>query len=198
MNRIIPTVVDRSGASDIYSKLLDKSRIIFLCSDIDDQVASIICAQLLYLDAGEKGSGKNIHLYINSPGGVLSAGFAIYDTMQYIKSPIATYGLGQVASAASLLLAAGTKGERYILPNTRVLIHQPLIQGGGLKGQETDIRLHSQEMTRMRKQAERVLVLHTGKTEEEINTDCERDFILSAQAAVDYGIADHILEGKKS
>ena len=190
----IPTIIDRSSIStDIYSKLLEKGRVIFLVGAIDDHVAASICAQILYLESESR--SKEIIMYINSPGGVLSAGLAIYDTMQYVEAPVSTYCMGQAASAAALLLAAGTKGHRFILPSARVLIHQPLTQGGA-SGQETDIRLYAQEMTRMRKQCEQILVKHTDQDNDTIMQDIERDFVLTAEESIKYGIVDTVLMPK--
>ena len=189
---LIPMVVEQSNrgerAYDIYSRLL-KDNIIFLGRPVDDDQASLIIAQMLFLEA--ENPEKDISLYINSPGGSVSAGLAIYDTMQYIKPDVATYCVGQAASMAAVLLAAGQKGKRTLLPNSRVLIHQPLISG--LQGQQTDIEIHAKDMLSMRDRLDEILAYHTGKTKEEIHRDTERDRILSAKEAVEYGIADRVM-----
>ena len=177
---LIPMVVEQSNrgerAYDIYSRLL-KDNIIFLGRPVDDDQASLIIAQMLFLEA--ENPEKDISLYINSPGGSVSAGLAIYDTMQYIKPDVSTYCVGQAASMAAVLFAAGTKGKRTLLPNSRVLIHQPLISG--LQGQQTDIEIHAKDMLSMRDRLDEILAFHTGKTKEEIHRDTERDRILSAK-----------------
>ena len=175
-------------AYDIYSRLL-KDNIIFLGRPIDDDVASLIIAQMLFLEA--ENPEKDISLYINSPGGSVSAGMAIYDTMQYIKPDVATYCVGQAASMAAVLLASGAKGKRTLLPNSRVLIHQPLISG--LQGQQTDIEIHAKDMLMMRDRLDEILAYHTGKSKEEIHRDTERDRILGAKEAVEYGLADRVM-----
>ena len=189
---LIPMVVEQSNrgerAYDIYSRLL-KDNIIFLGRPVDDDQASLIIAQMLFLEA--ENPEKDISLYINSPGGSVSAGLAIYDTMQYIKPDVATYCVGQAASMAAVLFAAGTKGKRTLLPNSRVLIHQPLISG--LQGQQTDIEIHAKDMLYMRDRLDEILAYHTGKTKEEIHRDTERDRILSAKEAVEYGLADRVM-----
>jgi ATP-dependent Clp protease protease subunit len=178
-------------AYDIYSRLL-KERIIFIGEPIDDDVANVIIAQMLFLDGED--SGKEISIYINSPGGVVSAGMAIYDTMQYIKSPVTTICVGQAASMASVLLAAGTKGKRFILPNSRVLIHQPM---GGVQGQASDIDIHAKEILKLRDRLNKILVKHTGQTLKKIEKDTDRDYFMSAEEAKEYGIVDEIIESKK-
>ena len=189
---LIPMVVEQSNrgerAYDIYSRLL-KDNIIFLGRPVDDDVASLIIAQMLFLEA--ENPEKDIALYINSPGGSISAGLAIYDTMQYIKPDVATYCVGQAASMAAVLLAAGTKGKRTVLPNSRVLIHQPWLSG--LQGQQSDIEIHAKDMFMMRDRMDEILALHTGKTKEEIHRDTERDRILAANEAVEYGLVDRVM-----
>ncbi len=189
---LIPMVVEQTNrgerAYDIYSRLL-KDNIIFLGRPIDDEVASLVIAQMLYLEA--ENPEKDIALYINSPGGSLSAGLAVYDTMQYVKPEVATYCLGMAASAASLLLAAGAHGKRVVLPSCRVLIHQPWVSALG--GQQTDIQIHAQDLLRMRDRLEEIYARHTGQSKEQIHTDSERDKIFSADEAVGYGLADRIM-----
>jgi ATP-dependent Clp protease, protease subunit len=189
---LIPMVVEQSNrgerAYDIYSRLL-KDNIIFLGRPVDDDQASLIIAQMLFLEA--ENPEKDISLYINSPGGSVSAGMAIYDTMQYIKPDVSTYCVGQAASMAAVLLAAGAKGKRTLLPNSRVLIHQPLISG--LQGQQTDIEIHAKDMLMMRDRLDEILAYHTGKSKEEIHRDTERDRILGAKEAVEYGLADRVM-----
>jgi ATP-dependent Clp protease, protease subunit len=193
---LIPMVVEQTNrgerAYDIYSRLL-KDNIIFLGRPIDDDVASLLIAQMLFLEA--ENPEKDISLYINSPGGSTSAGFAVYDTMQYIKPDVATYCVGQAASFAAVLLAAGTAGKRTVLPNSRVLIHQPWIQGLG--GQQTEIEIHAKDMLQIRDRVDEVLAMHTGKSKEEIHHDTERDKILDAEAAVAYGIVDRVMSRRK-
>jgi ATP-dependent Clp protease protease subunit len=180
-------------AFDIYSRLL-KDNIIFLGRPVDDDVASLMIAQMLFLEA--ENPEKDISLYINSPGGSITAGMAIYDTMQYIKPDVATYCVGQAASMAATLFAAGTKGKRTLLANSRVLIHQPLMSGLG--GQQTDIQIHAEELLAMRKRLEEILADHTGRTVEEIHRDTERDKIFSAEEAVAYGLADRVMKRRKT
>jgi ATP-dependent Clp protease protease subunit len=188
---IVPTVIEQTNrgerAFDIYSRLL-KDRIIFLGTPIDDTVANLIMAQLLHLESED--ADKDINLYINSPGGEITGLFAIYDTMQFIKPEIATYCMGQAASAAAVLLAAGTKGKRHALPHARILIHQPY---SGAGGQASDIEIQAKEITRMRELLERVLAHHTGQTMEKIRKDTDRDFIMNADEAKDYGIVDEVI-----
>ncbi len=190
---LIPMVVEQTNrgerAYDIYSRLL-KDNIIFLGRAIDDDVSNLIIAQMLFLEA--ENPEKDIALYINSPGGSVTAGLAIYDTMQYIKPDIATTCVGQAASMAAVLFAAGTKGKRFVLPNSRVLIHQPLLYG--LQGQQTDIDIHAKDLLRMRTRIDEILSHHTGKSTDEIHADTERDKILVAQEAVDYGLADQVMD----
>ena len=172
---------------DLYSKLL-KERIVFLGTPIDDTVANLVMAQFLHLEAED--ADKDINLYINSPGGEITGLFAIYDTMQFIKPEIATYCMGQAASAAAVLLAAGTRGKRHALPHARILIHQPY---GGAAGQAADIEIQAKEITRMRELLERVLAHHTGQPIEKVAKDTDRDFIMSADEAKDYGIIDEVI-----
>ena len=192
---LIPMVVEQTGrmerAYDIYSRLL-KDRIIFIGTPIDDNIANIIIAQLLFLDGEDP--GKDIQIYLNSPGGVVTAGLAIYDTMQYIKSDLQTYCVGQAASLGALLLAAGTKKKRFALPHARILIHQPL---GGVQGQATDIDIQAREILRMREELNRIMVEHTGQGLEKIKKDTDRDFYMSADQAREYGIVDEIIKSKK-
>ena len=192
-NGLIPMVVEQTNrgerAYDIYSRLL-RDNIIFIGYPIDDNVANLVTAQLLYLEAEDP--EKDISLYINSPGGSITAGMAIYDTMQFIRPDITTYCIGQAASMAALLLAAGTKGKRFALPNSRVLIHQPSL--GGLSGQATDIDIQAREILRMREITNEILARHTGQPLERIQRDVERDFIMNADQAKEYGVVDEIIE----
>jgi ATP-dependent Clp protease protease subunit len=196
----VPIVVEQSNrgerAYDIYSRLL-KDRIIFVGGPIDDTMANLIIAQMLFLEAEDP--DKDIQMYINSPGGVVTAGLAIYDTMQYIKPDVATICLGMAASMAALLLTAGAAGKRYALPYSRVMIHQPL---GGAQGQATDIEIHAKEILRLKEVGNEILVRHTGQPLERIRQDTERDFFMSAQQAKEYGIIDSLMirteKGKQS
>lgn len=192
MSYLIPMVVEQSGRGersyDIYSRLL-KDRIIFLGTEIDEQVSNVIVAQLLFLESEDP--EKDVFLYINSPGGVVSAGLAIYDTMQYIKPDVSTICMGQAASMAATLLAAGADGKRIALPNSRVMIHQPL---GGTRGQATDIEIHTREILGIRKRLNDILVKHTKQSLKTIEKDTERDFFMSAEEALKYGIVDKIIE----
>ena len=187
----VPTVVEQDGraerAFDVYSRLL-RERIVFLGEVIDDAVANSIVAQLLFLDSVEP--GKEVSLYVNSPGGSSTALFAIYDTMQFLKSDVATYCLGQAASAAAVILASGTTGKRYALPNSRVLLHQP---HGGVEGQSADIEIHAREIARQRRRVEELLAEHTGRSVESIHDDTERDFILGPEEALEYGLVDEVV-----
>jgi len=193
---LVPMVVEQSDkgerAYDIFSRLL-KERIIFIGTPIDDDIANLIIAQLLFLDGEEP--GKEISIYVNSPGGVVSAGLAIYDTMQYIKSPCTTICVGQAASMAAVLLTAGAKGKRYALPNSRVLIHQPI---GGAEGQASDIEIHAREIMKLRDRLNKILVKHTGQTLRKIEKDTDRDYFMSAEEAKEYGIVDEIIETRKA
>ena len=189
--QLIPIVVEQSSrgerAYDIYSRLL-KDRIIFLGSAINDDVANLVIAQLLFLEAEDP--DKEINFYVNSPGGLVTAGMAIYDTMQYIKSPVATLCMGQAASMAALLLAAGDKGKRFSLPHARILIHQPM---GGFSGQATDVDIHAREILRMREELNQIMSDHTGQPIERISQDTERDFFMSGQQAKEYGLIDDVI-----
>ncbi len=189
---LVPMVVEQTSrgerAYDIYSRLL-KGRVIFLVGGIDDHMANVIVAQLLFLEA--ENPEKDISLYINSPGGVVTAGMAIYDTMQFIKPDVSTICVGQAASMGALLLASGAKGKRYALPNSRVMIHQPL---GGFQGQATDIEIHAREILHLKHKLNQVLSHHTGQSIETIAIDTERDNFKSAEAARDYGLIDEVLE----
>ncbi|HEX8411510.1 MAG TPA: ATP-dependent Clp endopeptidase proteolytic subunit ClpP [Thermoanaerobaculia bacterium] len=189
---LIPMVVEQTSrgerAYDIYSRLL-KDNVIFLGQAIDDNIANLVIAQLLFLEA--ENPEKDISLYINSPGGSITAGFAIYDTMKYVKPDIATICIGQCASFAAVLLASGTKGKRYVLPNSRVLIHQPWMQGLG--GQASDIDIHAKDILRMRHRLNEILADHTGQPLEKIERDTDRDYILEAKAAQEYGIVDQVI-----
>jgi ATP-dependent Clp protease protease subunit len=175
-------------AYDIYSRLL-KDRIIFLGTPVDDNISNLIIAQLLFLEAEDP--EKDINLYVNSPGGLVTAGLAIYDTIQYIKSPVSTICIGQAASMGALLLAAGAKGKRYALPNARVMIHQPM---GGFQGQATDIDIHAREILKMRERLNEILAKHTGQPIEKIRTDTERDYFMSGEEAKTYGLIDEVIE----
>ena len=190
---LVPMVVEQTSrgerAYDIYSRLL-RDNIIFLGTPIDDQVANLIVAQMLFL-SGEDPE-KDVHLYINSPGGSITAGMAIYDTMQFIKNKVETICIGQAASMAAFLLLAGTKGKRFALPNSRILIHQPSM--GGLSGQATDIDIHAREILRIREITNNIMAKHTGQPLELIERDVERDFIMNAQQAMEYGIVDEIID----
>lgn len=191
---LVPIVVEQSGRGersyDIYSRLL-KDRIIFLGGAIDDHIANLVIAQLLFLEAEDP--DKDIHLYINSPGGVVTSGMAIYDTMQYIKAPVSTICVGQAASMAALLLASGEKGKRYSLANSRIMIHQPL---GGFQGQATDIHIHAQEILRMKANLNQLLANHAGQSVEKVTNDTERDYFMSGEEAKNYGIIDDIISRK--
>jgi ATP-dependent Clp protease protease subunit len=188
---LIPTVIEQTTrgerAFDIYSRLL-RERIVFLGDPIDDALANTIVAQLLFLDSVEP--GKDIAVYVNSPGGSSTALFAIYDTMQFLKSDVATYCLGQAASAAAVILASGAAGKRYALPNSRILLHQP---HGGIEGQSADLEIHAKEILRQRRRVEELLAEHTGQAVERIRRDTDRDFILGPQEAVEYGIVDQVV-----
>ena len=192
MNTLIPMVVEQSSkgerAYDIYSRLL-KERIIFLTGQINDNVASLVTAQLLFLEAEDP--KKEIYLYINSPGGLVTAGLGIYDTMQYVKPDISTLCIGQAASMGSFLLAAGTKGKRFSLPNSRVMVHQP---SAGFQGQVTDIEIHANEVSSLKKRLNEIYSKHTGKTVEEVKSALERDNFMTAEVAKDFGLIDEVVE----
>jgi ATP-dependent Clp protease protease subunit len=189
---LVPMVVEQTArgerAFDIYSRLL-KDRIIFLGTQIDDNISNLIIAQILFLESED--SDKDIHIYINSPGGVVSAGLAIYDTMQYVRPEISTICVGQAASMGALLLAGGADGKRFALPNSRILIHQPL---GGAQGQATDIDIQAREILRLREELNQILAKHTGQTMEKLYEDTDRDFFMTSAQAKDYGIIDKIIE----
>ncbi len=191
---LVPMVVEDSGrgerAYDIYSRLL-KDRIIFLGGEIEDHMANLVIAQLLFLESEDP--DRDIHLYVNSPGGVVTAGMAIYDTIQYLKAPVSTICIGQAASMGAILLAAGSPGKRFALPHARVMIHQPL---GGFQGQATDISIHAKEILRMRESLNKILAKHTGKDLQTITVDTERDFFMDSETACSYGIIDSIVERK--
>jgi ATP-dependent Clp protease protease subunit len=193
---LVPVVVEQTSrgerAYDIYSRLL-KDNVIFLGTAIDDPVASLVIAQLLFLEA-EKPE-KDIFLYINSPGGSTTAGLAIYDTMQYVKPDVSTIALGQAASMGAVLLAGGTKGKRFALPHSRVLLHQPLM--AGLQGQAADIDIHAKDIVRVRERLNQILSQHTGQPIDKIHEDSDRDFILEAEAALDYGLVDKIIVSRE-
>ena len=195
MSYYVPMVVENSSrgerAYDIYSRLL-KERIIFLGGPIDDSVANVVVAQLLFLESEDP--DKDIHLYINSPGGVVTAGLAIYDTMQYIKPDVSTICIGQAASMGSILLTAGAAGKRYALPHARIMIHQPL---GGAQGQSTDIQIQAKEILRLREVGNNILARHTGQDPEKINVDTERDNFMSAEEAKEYGLIDEVVTRPK-
>ncbi len=192
---LIPMVVEQSNrgerAYDIYSRLL-KDRIIFLGSAMNDEIANLIVAQLLFLESEDP--EKDINFYINSPGGVVTAGLAVYDTMQYIKPDVSTVCIGQAASMGALLLSVGAKGKRFSLPNSRIMIHQPL---GGAQGQASDIKIQATEILRMKESLNQILSFHTGQKLEKIADDTDRDFFMSATEAMDYGIIDHVVTDRK-
>jgi ATP-dependent Clp protease protease subunit len=189
---LIPIVIEQDGrgerAFDIYSRLL-KDRIVFLGVAIDDDVANLVVAQLLYLESEDP--DKEIHFYINSPGGLVSAGLAIYDTMQYIKAPVSTYCMGQAASMAAILLAAGQKGKRYALPHARILIHQPM---GGFSGQATDVEIQAREILRLKHELNMILTQHTNQPIERIERDTDRDCYMSGEQASEYGLIDSVIQ----
>lgn len=193
--QMVPMVVEQTArgerAYDIYSRLL-KERIVFVGNAVDDDIANIIIAQLLFL--GAEDPNKDVYMYINSPGGVVTAGLAIYDTMQYLKTPISTICIGQAASMGALLLSAGEKGKRYALPNARIMIHQPL---GGAQGQATDIEIQTHEILRIKKLLNEILAKHTGQPLAKIEKDTDRDFYMSAEEAVKYGLVDEVISSVK-
>ena len=195
MSILIPTVIEKTGrgerAYDIYSRLL-KDRIIMLQGEINDHTASLIVAQMLFLEA--ENPEKDIYLYINSPGGVVTSGFAIYDTMNYIKPDVVTICMGQAASMGAFLLSSGAKGKRFALPHARIMIHQPL---GGAQGQATDIEIHAKEILRMKKELNKILAENTGQSVRKIEKDTERDFFMSAEEALKYGLIDKILKKRE-
>ena len=191
---LIPMVIEQSSrgerAYDIYSRLL-KDRIIFLGTAMNDEIANLIIAQLLFLESEDP--DKDINFYVNSPGGLVTAGLAVYDTMQYIKPDITTVCIGQAASMGAVLLAAGTRGKRYSLPNSRILIHQPM---GGFQGQASDIEIQAKEILRMKERLNEILVAHTGKQMADIQKDTDRDFFMSGEEAKKYGIVDHVIANR--
>jgi ATP-dependent Clp protease protease subunit len=192
---LIPMVIEKSQfgerAFDIYSRLL-KERIIFLGEPVDDNVANLVIAQLLFLDAEDP--KKDIKLYINSPGGVVTSALAIYDTMNFVRPDVSTVCIGQAASAAAVLLASGTAGKRMSLPNARILIHQPHIMGGGLGGQVTDIEIQTKEIIRIKNQTNQILANHTGQAMKKIETDTDRDFFMNPEEAKAYGLIDNVIK----
>lgn len=196
LNQYVPIVIEQTGrgerAYDIYSRLL-KDRIVMLGTPIDDHVANLIVAQLLFLEAEDP--EKDIYLYINSPGGVVTAGLAIYDTMQYIKPDVVTICMGQAASMGAVLLAAGAPGKRFALPHARIMIHQPL---GGFQGQATDIEIHAREILRLKKTLNEILSRHTGQPLEKVEQDTDRDFFMGAEEAREYGLIDKVLTRRGS
>ena len=195
MNTLVPYVVEKTGNGertyDIFSRLL-KDRIVFIDGEINDAMADLVVAQILFLES--ENPEKDISIYINSPGGAVTAGLAIYDTMKYVKCDIQTICMGQAASMAAILLAGGTKGKRYALPSSRVMIHQPR---GGVEGQESDISILAKEIIRLKKLSIEYLAKDTGKTTDKIAEDIERDFFMSAQEAADYGVIDHVMPSRK-
>ena len=193
---LVPIVVEQSARGersyDIYSRLL-KERVIFLCGPVEDLVANVVVAQLLFLES--ENPDKDIHLYINSPGGLVSSGLAIYDTMQFIKPPVSTLCVGQAASMGALLLAGGANGKRYCLPHSRIMIHQPL---GGFQGQASDIDIHAQEILRTRERLNEILSTHSGQPIDRVKNDTDRDNFMSGAEGVEYGIIDEVLASRKS
>ncbi len=192
---LIPMVVEQTGrgerAYDIYSRLM-KDRIVFIGTAIDDHVSNIIIAQLLFLQMEDP--KKPVHVYINSPGGSVTAGLAIYDTMQYMTTPVNTYCIGQAASMGAVLLAAGTKGQRFSLPNARIMIHQPW---GGMQGTASDISIHATEILKTKERLNEILATHTGKTPEQVGKDSDRDFFMSAEEAKAYGLVDEVVKSRR-
>jgi len=193
---LVPIVVEQSARGersyDIYSRLL-KERVVFLCGPVEDLVANVVVAQLLFLES--ENPDKDIHFYINSPGGLVSSGLAVYDTMQFIKPAVSTLCIGQAASMGALLLAGGAKGKRYCLPHSRIMIHQPL---GGFQGQASDIDIHAQEILRTRERLNEILSTHSGQPIERVKNDTDRDNFMSGTEAVEYGIIDEVLASRKS
>ena len=194
MNTLVPMVVEQTSRGersyDIYSRLL-KERIIFLTGQVFDEMSALVCAQLLFLES--ENPSKDISFYINSPGGVVTSGLAIYDTLQYIRSPVSTVCIGQAASMGSLLLAAGAAGKRFALPNARIMVHQP---SGGAQGQATDIEIQAREILRIRQRLNEIYVRHTGQTLEKIESKLERDSFMSAQEALEFGLIDLVVENR--
>jgi len=194
-NQLVPMVVEQTSRGersyDIYSRLL-KDRVIFLIGEVEDHMANLVVAQLLFLES--ENPDKDIHLYINSPGGVVTSGMAIYDTMQFIKPDVSTMCIGQAASAGAVLLAGGAAGKRYCLPNSRVMIHQPL---GGYRGQATDIQIHARETQLIKDKLNNILAKHTNQAKEKVETDTERDYFMSSEEAVAYGLVDKVIDARK-
>lgn len=196
MQTLVPMVIEQTArgyerAYDIYSRLL-KDRIIFIGTPIDDNIANLVIAQMLFLQMED--AGKDINIYINSPGGAVTAGLAIYDTMQFMKCSVATYCIGQAASMGAILLGAGTKGKRFVLPNSRIMIHQPW---GGVQGVAEDISIHAREILKLRDKINGILAKHTGQNLERIQKDTDRDFFMSAEEAKEYGLIDEVIISKK-
>lgn len=195
MSYLVPYVVEQTGRGertyDIYSRLL-KERIVFLGTEVNDVVANLITAQLLFLESED--AEKEIFLYINSPGGSVTAGMAIYDTMQYIRCPVSTVCVGQAASMGAVLLAGGAKGKRFALPHSRIMIHQPL---GGFQGQASDVEIHAREMQRVKKELNQILARHTGKNPDQVGKDGDRDFFMTAVEAKEYGLIDEVYERRE-
>ncbi|MEY4951556.1 MAG: hypothetical protein RL698_3767 [Pseudomonadota bacterium] len=193
--QLVPMVVEQTGrgerAYDIFSRLL-KDRIVFLGTQVTDEIANLVIAQMLFLESEDP--EKDIHFYVNSPGGSVTAGLAIYDTMQYIRPPVSTLCLGQAASMGALLLGAGEKGKRFALPYSRIMIHQPL---GGAQGQATDIDIQAREILRVREQLNGIMARHTGQSLKRVEKDCDRDFFMTAKQAVEYGIVDEVIVARK-
>ena len=193
--QLVPMVVEQTGrgerAYDIFSRLL-KDRIVFLGTQVTDEIANLVIAQMLFLESEDP--EKDIHFYVNSPGGSVTAGLAIYDTMQYIRPPVSTLCLGQAASMGALLLGAGEKGKRFALPYSRIMIHQPL---GGAQGQATDIDIQAREILRVREQLNGIMARHTGQSLKRVEKDCDRDFFMTSKQAVEYGIVDEVIVARK-
>ena len=189
---LIPMVIETTGrgerAYDIYSRML-KERVVFMVGPVDDHTANLVVAQLLFLES--ENPDKDIHLYINSPGGIVNAGLAIYDTVQFVKPDVSTVCIGQAASMGALILAGGTKGKRYSLPHARMMIHQPL---GGFQGQASDIDIHAREILRVRERLNKIMVKHTGQSMKKIQQDTDRDYFMDAQEAVEFGLVDEVIE----
>jgi ATP-dependent Clp protease protease subunit len=195
MSNLVPIVVEQTGrgerAYDIFSRLL-KDRIVFLGTDVNDDVANLITAQFLFLESEDP--EKEINFYINSPGGSVTAGMAIYDTMEFIRPPVSTLCLGQAASAAALLLCAGAKGRRYALPNSRIMLHQPL---GGMRGQASDLEIHAREILRAREDINNIIMKHSGQSLRKIEKDTDRDLFMSPEQAVEYGLIDEVIVNRR-
>ena len=189
---LIPMVIETTGrgerAYDIYSRML-KERVVFMVGPVDDHTANLVVAQLLFLES--ENPDKDIHLYINSPGGIVNAGLAIYDTVQFVKPDVSTVCIGQAASMGALILAGGTKGKRYSLPHARMMIHQPL---GGFQGQASDIDIHAREILRVRERLNKIMVKHTGQSMKKIQQDTDRDYFMDSQEAVEFGLVDEVIE----